>query len=193
MVENLSFNRFTSRYEPILEQCKWFIQGLHPDVVAGTNSCITLLFDMNRLFELYVGNVFKNVARANGYLMREQGPQKYMVRRCGDNQQLFIMKPDMVFMDDEKNYTAIADAKWKILDNREKKLGIAQSDLYQMAGYASRYKVNRLALVYPKQQWLQRPVDLQLQGTDANIKILPVDVTANRDTGFFPFWAVSNG
>ena len=99
---------------------------------------------------------------------------------------LFVLY-DMVFLDSDKRFAAIADAKWKLLDDREKKLGISQSDLYQMAGYAMRYGVDRLALVYPKQQWLQNSVNLQLQGTSSTLKVIPVDVTANREPVDLPF------
>jgi 5-methylcytosine-specific restriction enzyme subunit McrC len=187
MVENLNFNRFTIRYEPIFEQCKWFIQGLHPDVIAGSASCLSILFDMNRLFELYVANIFRKLAWEEGFHLREQGPQKYMARRHDSNQQVFLMKPDMVLIDDEKNYAAIADAKWKLLDDREKKLGISQSDLYQIAGYANRYQVNRLALIYPKQRLINNSMELQLQGTESTVIIVPIDITDSRETKCLPF------
>ncbi len=187
MIDSLSFNRSTCRYEHIFKQCRWFIQGLHPDVLVGCDPCITLLFDMNRLFESHVANIFRKLAWADGKRLREQGPQKYMVHRDDRNEQLFLMKPDMVFLDSDNRFVAIADAKWKILDDREKKLGISQSDLYQMAGYATRYRVDRLALIYPKQQWLQNSIDLQLQGTTSTLKVIPVDVTTFREPISLPF------
>ena len=187
MVDSLSFNRSTCRYEPVFKQCRWFIQGLHPDVLVGRNCCVSLLFDMNKLFESYAANIFKKLAWADGKYMREQGPQRYMVKRDDSNEELFLMKPDMVFLDSDKRFVAIADAKWKILDDREKKLGIAQSDLYQMAGYATRYRVDQFALIYPKQQWLQNSINLQLQCTDTILKIIPVDVTAPKEAISFPF------
>jgi 5-methylcytosine-specific restriction enzyme subunit McrC len=97
------------------------------------------------------------------------------------------MKPDMVFLDSDNRFAAIADAKWKMLDDREKKLGISQSDLYQMAGYATRYGVDQLALVYPKQQWLQSSIDLQIQGTSSTLKVIPVDVTEGKEPVDLPF------
>ncbi|MFC1881353.1 McrC family protein [Thermodesulfobacteriota bacterium] len=190
MIDSLTFNRTTCRYEHIFDQCRWFLQGLHPDVLVGPNSCITLLFDMNRLFESFVAKVLRKLAWADGKRLREQGPQKYMVRRGDSNEQLFLMKPDMVFLDSDNRFAAIADAKWKMLDDREKKIGISQSDLYQMAGYAMRYGVDRLALVYPRQQYLQNAIDLQLQGCSSTLKIIPVDVTTGRVPKIegVPFW-----
>jgi 5-methylcytosine-specific restriction enzyme subunit McrC len=176
-INNLDFNRSTSRYKPVFRQCRQFLEGLYPDVFVGQETCLSLLFNMNLLFELYVAKIFRKIAWQNELRLRVQGPQKFMVRRVDRNEQLFLMKPDMVFLDEGNRYVAIADAKWKILDDREKKLGVSQSDLYQMAGYAMRYKVDRLALIYPKQQWLQSPIELQLQGTNSILRIIPVDVT----------------
>lgn len=81
----------------------------------------------------------------------------------------------------------VADAKWKILDDREKKLGISQSDLYQMAGYATRYRVDRLALIYPRQQWLKNFIEFEIQGTYSVLKIIPVDVTKSREIPNLPY------
>ena len=188
VVDNLKFNRTTCRYEHIFKQCRWFIQGLNPDVLVGCDPCVTLLFNMDQLFEAYVANIFRRLAWADGKFMREQGPQKYMMRRIDSDEQLFLMKPDMVFLDSDNRLVAIADAKWKILDDREKKIGISQSDLYQMAGYALRYRVDRLALIYPKQQWLQKSIELQIQGTTSILKIIPIDVTEFRELPNLPFY-----
>ncbi len=176
-IDHLQFNRSTCRYKAIFKQCRWFMQGLHPDVLAGHESCVTLLFDMNRLFETYVANIFKKLAWVEGKRLREQGPQKYMVWREDRNEQIFLMKPDMVFLDSDSRILSIADAKWKILDEREKKMSISQADLYQMAGYAMRYGIDQLALIYPKQKWLQNPIELKLQGSKARLKIIPMDIT----------------
>lgn len=187
MIDNLDFNRSTSRYKPVIIQCRQFLEGLYPDVFVGRETCLSLLFDMNLLFELYVTKIFRKIAWQNEMRMRVQGPQKYMVRRDDRNEQMFLMKPDMVFLDEGNRFVAIADAKWKILDDREKKLGISQSDLYQMAGYAMRYKVDRLALLYPKQQWLERAIELQLKGTNSILRIIPIDVTTFLEPMAMPF------
>ena len=177
LFNNLQFDRSTSRYREILNQCRWFVQGLHPDVVAGQNSCLSVLFNMNRLFEAYVAKKMRQIAWKAGTQMREQAPQKYMASRSDREKQLFLMKPDMVFLEPGNVPIAIADAKWKLLDENDKKLGISQGDLYQMNAYATRYKVDRLALVYPCQRRLTKPVKLHLQGTTTTLSIIPIDVT----------------
>lgn len=176
VLDRLQFDRVTNRYEAIFTQCRWFLQGLHPDVTVGNAACLTLLFDMNRLFEAYVAASLRKRAWQKGLQLREQGPRKYMMLRNDRNEQLFLMKPDIVFLDSNMQPAAIADAKWKILDDREKKFGVSQSDLYQMVGYGLRYDVDNLALVYPKQKWLTESIELQVQGTATSLTIIPIDI-----------------
>ena len=187
MIDNLQFDRFTNRYESIFKQCKWFIQGLRPDVFVGCDSCATLLFDMNKLFESCVANIFKRYAWRNDIRLRVQGPQKFMARRLDIDKPIFLMKPDMAFLDSDNRFVAIADAKWKLLDDRELKFGISQGDLYQMTSYALRYRVDMLALIYPKQQLLQNSIVLQIQDTESIVKIIPIDVITFDEPKTMPF------
>ena len=187
-VDALHFDRVTTRYEPIFDQCRWFLQGLSPDVTSGDKSCLTLLFDMNRLFESYVASMLRKVAGQRGLKMREQGPRKFMAVREAPNQQLFMMKPDMVFIDENDGHVAIADAKWKLLDETDKKMGISQGDLYQIASYATRYGVNNLALIYPMHEGLTEPVKFNLLNTTATVTVLPLDIQSKEPRYILGFW-----
>lgn len=180
-----SLDRSTNRYEPIFEQCRWFLEGLHPDILAGKSTCLSLMFDMNRLFESYVAVQLRKVAWREGLRLREQGPQKYLARREDTDQQVFLMKPDISLIDQSNQVIVIADAKWKILDESEKKLGISQADLYQMESYAARYRINDLILVYPKQSKLTRSVTLLLDGSGSRLVIYPLDVSSSGDMDDF--------
>lgn len=187
-LDRLRFDRVTTRYEPIINQCRWFLQGFHPAVTAGDNACLTLLFDMNRLFESYVAATLRKIAGQRGLKMREQGPRKCMVEREEPAQQLFVMKPDMVFIDEKGSYVAIADAKWKILDESEKKMGISQGDLYQIASYATRYEIDKLALIYPMHEGLTEPVKFNLLNTSATVRVVPLDVNNKAPADDLSFW-----
>lgn len=176
MMDKLNIDRSSKRYKPIFDQCRLFIQGLHPDVVAGQYTCFSLLFDMNRLFEAYVAHIMKKEALKQGKQMKEQGPRKYMARRDDNTEQVFMMKPDIVFIDPETGPFAIMDAKWKLLNKSKKNLGISQSDLYQMNAYANRYKIDDLTLFYPLQKQLPSPFKLHLQGSHTTVNIIPIDI-----------------
>ena len=176
-LDSLSFDRLTERYKPIFDQCRYFLEGFYPDVVAGKKNCLSLLFDMNRLFEAYVAAELRKDARRQNLRLREQGPFKYFARLENSGESVFGMRPDISFTDRNNNPVMIADAKWKILDEGEKNLGISQADMYQMGSYASRYGVKSLALVYPRQERLTEPVYMTLEGTDVRLLVQPIDIS----------------
>jgi 5-methylcytosine-specific restriction enzyme subunit McrC len=178
LLNSLCFDRSAARYEPIFEQCKWFLAGLYPDVLTGKEACVSLVFNMNQLFELYVGAELRKNAWSEGLRVREQGPQKYLAQRVDSDQNVFMMKPDISFLNTKNQVVAIADAKWKLLDEDQRKLGITQTDLYQMESYATRYRVKQLFLVYPMQQKMTTPVQLHLKGSGATVNVVPFDITA---------------
>ena len=176
-LDSLSFDRLTERYEPIFDQCRYFLEGLYPDVVAGKKNCLSLLFDMNRLFEAYVASELRKHARIQHLRVREQGPRNYFARLKNSDQPVFGMKPDISFVDQKNQVVMIADTKWKMLDEREKNLGISQADMYQMGSYASRYGVKCLALLYPMQEKLTESVYMTLEGTEVTLLVQPVNIS----------------
>ena len=180
LVDSLRFDRSTTRYEPIFGQCKWFLKGMHPDVLADKEKepCVSLLFDMNRLFEAYVSAELRKEAWSKGLRVREQSPRAYFAERKDTGESVFMMKPD-ISINKNDQVVAIADAKWKLLNDAEKKLGISQADLYQMGSYATRYRVRQLSLFYPKQKKMTTRVQLALKGSGATLNIVPLDVTAS--------------
>lgn len=176
-LDSLSFDRLTERYEPIFDQCRYFLEGLYPDVVAGKKNCLSLLFDMNRLFEAYVASELRKEASIQGLRLREQGPLKYFAKLDSSGEPIFRMKPDISFVDKKNQVVMIADTKWKMLDEGEKNLGISQADMYQMGSYASSYEVDSLVLIYPMQEKLKKPVKMTLEGTETTLLVQPVNIS----------------
>ena len=185
-LDSLNFDRLTERYEPIFDQCGYFLKGFYPDVRAGKEPCLSVLFDMNRLFEEYVGAELRKEAWKLGLRLREQGLWEYFATRQDSGELVFRMAPDFSFLDRQDRPVGIADAKWKILNEEEKNLGITQADMYQMGSYASVYGVKSLALIYPMQKKLTKPVRLTLKGSGATLHVLPVDLSEKEIT--LPPW-----
>lgn len=154
-VKKLPLNRLIKRYEHVLQMCEWFLSGLSPDIYAGKHQVLSLLFDMNRLFEAYIGRVLRKVAVSEGMKLREQGPQKYLAVEKTTNKNIFLMKPDMTLMDKLGNPKVIFDTKWKLLDSTDNKYGISQADMYQMLAYAQRYECNDVVLIYPQHKAIE--------------------------------------
>ena len=137
----LVINRQVKHYEQTLLWCKIFILGNSFTPHKGDDLAFALLFDMNALFESYVGNFIKK--KHIGTIL--QHSEKHLI----EAPKSFKLKPD-IFLEGE----FIADTKWKIIrqdiNESEKKYKISQADLYQLYAYGKKYECGKLYLIYPK-------------------------------------------
>ena len=138
---NYALNRQVKHYEQTLLWCKIFLLGNSFTPHKGDDLAFALLFDMNALFESYVGNFIKK-KYTNVSL---QHSEKYLI----ENPKGFKLRPD-IFLEGK----FIADTKWKIIrqdiNESEKKYKISQADLYQLYAYGKKYECGELYLIYPK-------------------------------------------
>lgn len=130
----LKLNRQTKHYEQALLWSKIFLQNKSFGPYRGNDVAFALLFDMNTLFESYVGNFIKK--KLPDIIL--QHSEKHLV----ENPRSFRLKPD-IFLESK----FIADTKWKIVKSRD---DISQADLYQLYAYGKKYECGRLYLVYPR-------------------------------------------
>lgn len=133
----LKLNRQTKHYEQALLWSKIFLQNKSFSPYRGSDVAFALLFDMNRLFESYVGNFIKKKLPDT----RLQHYGKHLI----ENPRGFTLKPDIFLRRDEQNL--IADTKWKIVKSKD---DISQADLYQLYAYGKKYECNKLYLIYPR-------------------------------------------
>ena len=139
---NYAVNRQVKHYEQALLWCKIFLLGDSFTPHKGDDLAIALLFDMNTLFESYVGNFIKK--KLPDVILQHR--RKYLIEEPIRD---FGLEPD-IFLEGK----FIADTKWKIIrqDNNgcEKKNKISQADLYQLYAYGKKYECDKLYLIYPK-------------------------------------------
>jgi len=135
-------NRQMKDYEKVLLWSKIFLLKDSFSSYKGNDIAFALLFDMNKLFESYVGNFIKKLYKNKKVSLQDKG--KYLV----ENQKQFALKPDIVINDGE----IIMDTKWKIL-SEEKNNAISQADMYQLYAYGTKYEnCEKLYLIYPKDE-----------------------------------------
>ena len=138
---NYTINRQARHYEQTLLWCKIFLLGDTFTPHKGDDLAFALLFDMNALFESYVGNFIKKKFPSTAL----QHSEKYLI----ENPKGFKLRPD-IFLEGK----FIADTKWKIIrqdiNESEKKYKISQADLYQLYAYGKKYECGKLHLIYPK-------------------------------------------
>jgi 5-methylcytosine-specific restriction enzyme subunit McrC len=156
----LHFDRANRRYEPLLSMARMILQNRTQDVTAGNLDGFSLLFDMNELFEEYIGEVARASLTPQGWQVVLQGPLHALLQNAKTGSEVFHAKPDITGLRDGKP-AWIIDTKWKRLDEDERNQGIAQADVYQMLGYAHRYVVRDVILLYPHQAGIDAEAGLQ--------------------------------
>ena len=142
------FDRLSDRYRPCFRLAELFLKGTPPDVSGGKTQGFSLFFDMNVLFEEYIGRIAKRVFAPMGHQVILQGPQKHLAFDSDDLRPVFAMKPDVVGMLGG-SVAWILDTKWKPLSLQKAKEGVQQDDLYQMYAYANCFNCSEVVLLYP--------------------------------------------
>mgnify|MGYP002747026431 FL=1 len=131
----LVINRQVKHYEQTLLWCKIFLLNNSFTPHKGDDLGFALLFDMNALFESYVGNFIKK--SFPGTIL--QHSEKHLV----EDPKSFKLRPD-IFLKGK----FIADTKWKIISSKD---DISQADLYQLYAYGKKHPCDgKLHLIYPK-------------------------------------------
>jgi len=133
-------------YEQILVWAKTFLLGSSYSPHKGSDLAFALLFDMNELFESYVGHYIKK----QGYDVSLQDKQHHLA--FSEQKGIYALRPDIVI---DKG-RIIADTKWKLLSQEKTRQGIGGSDLYQMYAYGTKYSnCEGMYLIYPKDKELE--------------------------------------
>ena len=183
MAKQIQLSRLNKQYEPLLNLARLFLERLGLQLSASDVTTFSFVFDMNQLFERFIvgfiqrhRNEILPLSLSHCELLPQgQRVMKYLANREG--QQVFRLKPDLVFQNSEK-FPVVIDVKYKHLNEAERKLGVAESDFYQMYAYANRYACPRVVMLYPQTVELSAPqrVRFNLEGTSQEIWATTVNV-----------------
>lgn len=146
-LEALRFDRQNNRWRAIFERASWMLRRLFPDVRSGTSVGAGLLFNMEQLFERFIGLKLRHAwerDRHHEYEVRLQAPQKHLAPA----ETAFLLKPDITVLEDGVPLMVL-DTKWKNLGEGSPWSTVASSDVYQMTTYAMRYGCPTVTLIYP--------------------------------------------
>ena len=156
--------RLNARYEPLLSLARLFLKGGSLRLAAQDFNTYAFVFDMNRLFEEFVvgllrrrrGRVLPDDLRECDLLPQSHGSPHYL---AGDERgrPVFRLHPDLAFRRGLE-FPLLLDTKYKRLDTADRRLGVAQTDFYQMHAYARRYRCPRVILLYPQTAGMSNPL-----------------------------------
>lgn len=150
-LSRLRTDRMNRSLAPLLTLAKLILGHQNPDQGRsnkGSDSTYALIWDMNVLFEEYVGRVAQELIEGNGVRVKLQESSLHLAKRTDTGTNSFLLRPDILVHQGQKPLL-VADTKWKRLDPGETNLGLTESDLYQLLAYAHRYQVERAVLLYP--------------------------------------------
>jgi 5-methylcytosine-specific restriction enzyme subunit McrC len=139
MLEAIQVDRKTSAYERALELAKLIILNYSPDINQGKQKMISILFDMNVLWEEYVLQILRNYANQHpdqNLKVRGQEPKLFYGRHRS-------IRPDIVLEHYGTKY--VIDTKWKRPFNNAASI----EDLRQMYTYARFWNADKVMLLYP--------------------------------------------
>jgi 5-methylcytosine-specific restriction enzyme subunit McrC len=147
-LRRLPKNRLVARYDTALRMAEWFLAKESSNLQAGSSKGFALMFEMNMLFQAFLGRLLLG-ALPEGCTLGKERPRFYLAHNA-DGLGRFQMKPDFCVLRGAK-VVAIIDAKWKRLDTEGEygKWGVRQEDVYQLHTYAVAYGCQRVALWYP--------------------------------------------
>jgi len=147
-LDRVTLDRVSERFGLCLGMARLFLRGATTGLYSGDQNSFALLFDMNELFEKYVARTLRRQLRGSGFDVSIQDARFHLVRDPQNGLRLFKLRPDIVVRREGAAY-CVVDTKWKRLSPDERKLGIAQGDLYQMLAYAEGYGSATVLLIYP--------------------------------------------
>ena len=127
-----------------------FLRNRYQTTSAGSGRGTALLFEMNTLFEEYVGRLLTRALAGTEYRVTLQGGRMYCLTSLDDERPVFQTKPDILIWR-AGQVAHVIDTKWKRISPHidDRKQGVSQGDVYQMMAYAQLYGAPRLTLLYP--------------------------------------------
>ena len=151
-------DRLVQHYRPAMPTCKLILDGLNPMTQAGKNRTLSMLFDMNVVFQNYV--VVKLTEQFPDWRVSAQMKRFHLVSSF-QNRPCFQLIPDAEIRHRSRGTTLIADCKWKLIDPKTSDQGISQSDMYQLFAYCKKcmpsQDVRCVILIYPRTEEFHSP------------------------------------
>lgn len=134
-LNTIQLNRKSNGYGYALELARLIILNYSPDISSGKEKMLSLLFDMNQLWETYILKQVQKACEGSSVEVSGQESESFW----GSNS----LKPDIVLRLGKKTF--VIDTKWK----RPKKKSASVSDLRQMYAYFRFWDAEKAMLLYP--------------------------------------------
>lgn len=184
-LDHVVFNRLNERYYPAFQLARLLFSGQSVRLLAGNQRAYAIIFNMDRLFELFVVSLLQNHARRilpeplHGLPITFQGGQiqKHLILPPYPGEAcIFHLKPD-ILLGLPSNPLVIIDTKNKTLPLNRAYRAVAESDAYQMLVYATQFHCPNVVLLYPRTLGaVESTVVLTVTGSPIRFYIASIDL-----------------
>ena len=140
--KNIHVDKTHYRLKDIITLSQLFLDNYSASLTYGNYNIVSLLFDMNKLFEKYIYTQLKKIYKQSIYY---QYSKEFLLKDVKTGIKKVNLKPDMYLK--LENFNIVIDTKWKRMDNTS----IKESDAYQMNAYLSVLNNTKKCIVlYPQ-------------------------------------------
>jgi len=185
-LDRIQFTRLNERYKPVFQLARLFIEGQTVQLIAGGQRAYAFVFDMDRLFETFVGKLLQTKHQQilpeawKDYQIELQGSKSKLhliYPPVPDDKPMFYLKPDILlwYLGTPK---LIIDTKNKALPLNLPYREIAEGDVYQVLTYASRFQCPDILLLYPHTLGANQatPYCLSIEGAPIRLFVTSLDL-----------------
>ena len=179
-------DRTNRPWHELLGMARLFLLNRYQTTTGGAGQGTALLFEMNTLFEGYVGRLISRTLAGTDLTVSLQGGRLFCLTSKTTDRGLFQTKPDILIRR-AGVVIHVIDTKWKRISSRidDPKQGVSQGDVYQMMAYAQLYRTPRLTLLYPHHPSLGDGEMIHSQhritGGDIILETASIDVANGND------------
>ena len=132
----LKFNRKSQPYEKAIDIAQMLILNYSPNINSGNDNMLTLLFDMNKLWEEYIFRILYKFN--NGFEVSPQNIKSFWETKT--------IRPDIVLKNPITGNVFVIDTKWKIVESNNP----SDDNLKQMFVYNLLWESSKGMLLYPQ-------------------------------------------
>lgn len=139
--KKIVINRKSKPYERALNIAKMLILNYSPNISYRQDNMLTLLFDMNVLWEEYIFRILHKNKPENTTVSFQNKKDFWK-----SSNRTKTIRPDIVITENNTHTTYVIDTKWKIRDNNNPD----DNDLKQMFVYNLHWQSEKSLLLFPK-------------------------------------------
>lgn len=140
--DRVTLTRSTARYREALALARLILSHSAPELRAGAHQIFALLFDMNALWERYVGWIFRRAAPPECEVLLQESRPFWQAQPNPPRR----VRPDLVVRERATGRNLLVlDAKWKVMVDGSP----GDDDLKQMFVYNHLLGTTQAVLVYP--------------------------------------------